>query len=827
MALTQAERAIEIYTPLGADVLLFHRMTAAEALGRLFRFDLELLSKDPDIKFEDLLGQNVAVRLELPEDKIRYFNGFISRFSLSGSLGDLSVYTATVRPWLWFLTRTADCRIFQEMTVPDIIKQVFRDQGFTDFEEALSGSYRTWTYCVQYRETDFNFISRLMEQEGIYYYFKHEKNKHTLVLSDSVSSHEPYPGYEKIPFFPPDEHLRREEHHIHEWTVSQEIQPGTYALNDYDFERPRANLQVKSSIPRSHVRSKMEIFDYPGEYTQTGDGENCVRARIEELQTEYEQVQGQTNARGFSVGSLFELVDFPRQDQNREYLVVSATHELESDAYTSGLTSEVEDVYSSSFTVISSKQPYRQARTTPKPMVQGPQTAVVVGPSGEKVYTDEYGRVKVQFHWDRYSKHDENSSCWIRVSQAWAGKRWGSMHIPHVGQEVIVDFLEGDPDRPIITGRVYNANNMSPDPLPDRKTRSIISDNFGNEIVFDATPGNEHILLHCPNHSSTINLGKSIEFKSVSHERKYTHGNTSTVRVGMTNDFFHGSKFSWGSGAKVSGFLGVNADIFVGGKLNVNWGPKFSYDQGGSISINKNYKYTWCKNREIVVNKLDYIRASSEDIVHDSEGTYRAIGGENDNSIVECAKKRLMLAYGEGEKGVNVKSINKNEMIAGALTGAVASLSAAGAAGSAAANFARENQAPYDPDDPRGSRELEWPDFWGNTGLTASLLGLNAAGMASLTLGREILKPLEDKKATHSTVHSKIKLNENGVVINAGGSMINIMKDGDIFIETKNKDVQFVNCKEIKFIKFAKIKENMFQLTRCKLNHAYLTVEKG
>jgi hypothetical protein len=186
-----------------------------------------------------------------------------------------------------------------------------------------------------------------------------------------------------------------------------------------------------------------------------------------------------------------------------------------------------------------------------------------------------------------------------------------------------------------------------------------------------------------------------------------------------------------------------------------------------------------------------------------------------------------MLAYGEGEKGVNVKSINKNEMIAGALTGAVASLSAAGAAGSAAANFARENQAPYDPDDPRGSRELEWPDFWGNTGLTASLLGLNAAGMASLTLGREILKPLEDKKATHSTVHSKIKLNENGVVINAGGSMINIMKDGDIFIETKNKDVQFVNCKEIKFIKFAKIKENMFQLTRCKLNHAYLTVEKG
>ncbi len=303
MAELQAERAVEIFTPLGDDVLLFHRMTATEALGRLFRFDLDLLSKDPNIKFEDLLGQNVTVRLELPQDKTRYFNGFVSRFSLSGSLGDLSAYTVTVHPWLWFLTRTADCRIFQEMTVPDIIKQVFRDHGFTDFEEALSGTYRTWTYCVQYRETDFNFVSRLMEQEGIYYYFKHEKNKHQLVLSDSVSSHEPFPGYEKIPFFPPDEHLRREEHHIHEWTVSQEVQPGIYALNDYDFERPKANLQVKSSIQRGHARAKMEIFDYPGEYTQTGDGETYVRARIEELQAEHEQVQGQSNARGLCVGS--------------------------------------------------------------------------------------------------------------------------------------------------------------------------------------------------------------------------------------------------------------------------------------------------------------------------------------------------------------------------------------------------------------------------------------------------------------------------------------------------------------------------------------------
>jgi type VI secretion system secreted protein VgrG len=535
MAELQAERAVEIFTPLGDDVLLFHRMTATEALGRLFRFDLDLLSKDPNIKFEDLLGQNVTVRLELPQDKTRYFNGFVSRFSLSGSLGDLSAYTVTVHPWLWFLTRTADCRIFQEMIAPDIIKQVFRDHGFTDFEEALSGSYRKWTYCVQYRETDFNFVSRLMEQEGIYYYFKHEKDKNTLVLSDSVSSHEAFPGYEKIPFFPPDEHLRREEHHIHDWTVSQEVQPGIYALNDYDFERPKANLQVKSSIQRGHARAKMEIFDYPGEYTQTGDGETYVRARIEELQAEYEQVQGQSNARGLCVGSLFQLVDYPREDQNREYLVVSATHELESDAYTSGLTAEVEDVYSCSFTALDSKQPYRQPRTTPKPMVQGPQTAVVVGPAGEEICTDKYGRVKIQFHWDRYGKNDENSSCWVRVSHPTAGKGWGAVQIPRIGQEVIVEFLEGDPDQPIITGRVYNANQMPPFELPGAgmvsgmKSNSTPGGGGYNEMSMNDTKGEEGIIIH-----GQYDMNTTVEHdqtNTVNNDFAETIKNNATIKI--------------------------------------------------------------------------------------------------------------------------------------------------------------------------------------------------------------------------------------------------------------------------------------------------------
>ena len=516
MATLQSERAVEIITPLGDDVLLFHRMTATESLGRLFQFDLDLLSSDPNIDFDKLLGQNVTVRLELPDDQTRYFNGFVSRFSQEGSVDDFNAYSMTLHPWLWFLTRTADCRIFQEMTVPDIIKQVFRDHGFTDFEEALSGEYRNWTYCVQYRETDFNFVSRLMEQEGIYYYFKHEQNRHMLVLSDSVSSHDPFPGYETIPYFPPDQHLIRETHHIHEWTISREVQPGVYALTEYDFENPKANLLVKSAISRNHAQSSLEIFDYPGEYVTAGEGDTYVNARIQELQAEYEQAQGQANARGLAVGSLFQLTDYPREDQNQEYLVVSATYELESDAYSSGASSASEDVYTCSFTAMSSKQQFRAERTTPKPLVQGPQTAVVVGPSGEEIHTDKFGRVKVQFHWDRYGKSDENSSCWVRVSHPTAGKGWGSVQIPRIGQEVIVDFLEGDPDRPIITGRVYNKGNMPPYELPGggmvsgMKSNSTPGGRGYNEMSMNDSKGEEGMTIHAQKDmDSTIENNRS------------------------------------------------------------------------------------------------------------------------------------------------------------------------------------------------------------------------------------------------------------------------------------------------------------------------------
>ncbi len=501
MAITQEYKELEIATPLGKDVLLLTSMSGTEQLGRPFEFQVEMASEDHQIKSADIVGQNVTIRLSMGEDKNRYFNGFVSRFTQTPGEGRLARYRATVVPWLWFLTRTADCRIFQEMTVPDIIKQVFRDHGFTDFEDGLSGSYRTWPYCVQYRETDFNFVSRLMEQEGIYYFFKHENGKHSLVLADSASAHQPYPDYDQINYHPADAGVSDEEY-ISDWVVETRVQPGSYALNDFDFENTQKDLQARAKEGREHTAADFEIYDYPGEYTESSDGEKYARKRIEELQAQYEVATAGSDARGICTGCTFTLSEHPRDDRNKEYLITSANYNIDAGEFYSGGQGGGEFVYACSFTAIDATQPFRALRITPKPSIPGPQTAMVVGPSGEEIYTDEYGRVKVQFHWDRYGKADENSSCWIRVAQVWAGKKWGAMYIPRIGQEVIIEFLEGDPDQPIITGRVYNGQAMPPYELPSEKTKSTLKSNSSkggqgfNEIRFEDKKGDEQIFIH-------------------------------------------------------------------------------------------------------------------------------------------------------------------------------------------------------------------------------------------------------------------------------------------------------------------------------------------
>jgi type VI secretion system secreted protein VgrG len=518
---TQKYREVEIATPLGEDVLLLRSVSGTERLGQPFEYQLELSSEDYQIDATKIVGQNVTIRLDLSEDKSRYFNGFVSRFAQVSTSGQQARYQATVVPWLWFLTRTADCRIFQEMTVPDIIQKIFRDRGFTDFKKALSGSYRTWEYCVQYRETDFNFVSRLMEQEGIYYFFQHENGKHSLVLSDSGSAHKPYPEFEEIKFRPPTTTVSEEEY-VSDWTVQTSIQPGSYALKDFDFKNVKDDLQVRAKAERKHASADFEIYDYPGEYTESGDGEAYARRRIEELQSQYEVVTAESDARGLCTGYTFTLKEHPRKDQNRKYLITAANVNIDAgEIYSAGEGGET--TYSCRFTAIDATQAFRTPRNTPKPSISGPQTAIVVGPSGEEIHTDEYGRVKVKFHWDRYSKADENSSCWMRVAQIWAGKKWGAMYIPRVGQEVVVEFLEGDPDHPLITGRVYNDQVMPPYDPKKNPTMSTLKSNSSkggdgfNEIRFEDKKGEEQIFIHAEKNLDI--RAKNDRFETIGHDR--------------------------------------------------------------------------------------------------------------------------------------------------------------------------------------------------------------------------------------------------------------------------------------------------------------------
>ena len=504
MPRTQAHRLIAINTPLGADTLLLRSFTLHEEISRLFQLEADLISADPNINFDDIIGQNATIRLDLGNGKTRYFNGVVSRFVQSGQDKNYALYKATLVPWLWFLTRAADCRIFQEKKVPEIIEAVFKAQNFADYELNLSGTYRKWEYCVQYRETDFNFVSRLMEQEGIYYFFKHENGKHTVVLADANSAHQAYPGYETVVYRPPSKALVGREC-ISEWVMEKEVQPGAYELNDFDFKSPKKVLRAKSGISRNHERADLEVYDYPGEYLEHAEGESYAKVRIEELQGRYELLRGQATARGLAAGSLFTLKDHPREDQNREHLITSASYRIEAGEFESSGAKEAGEFFSCSFTAISSTAPFttfRPARLTPKPAIQGPQTAMVVGPKGEEIHTDKYGRVKLQFPWDRYGKADENASCWVRVSQSWAGKKWGAIYLPRIGQEVVVEFLEGDPDHPIITGRVYNGEAMPPYDLPGKATLSTLKSNSSkggqgfNEIRFEDKKGEEQIFMH-------------------------------------------------------------------------------------------------------------------------------------------------------------------------------------------------------------------------------------------------------------------------------------------------------------------------------------------
>ncbi|MBI4002129.1 MAG: type VI secretion system tip protein VgrG [Nitrospira defluvii] len=567
---TQENRLIGIETPLGKDILLLRGFSGQEGISRLSNFDLDLLSHDPDIKFEEIIGKRVTLRVTLGSDKKRYFNGFISRFMQTGSDRGLANYRATMVPWLWFLTRTSDCRIFQKKTIPDIIEQIFKDLGFTDYKLQLQGSFQPRDYCVQYRETDFNFVSRLMEQYGLLYFFEHEKGKHTLVIANDPSAHQPCPEQKEAKWEAQGSGALAEDV-ITSFQWEQILRPGKYAVTDYNFETPSTSLdaEMKTTIEVGG-NGKFEIYDYPGEYTKKNEGDTIAKLRMEEEETQYFVVSGTSSCRAFTSGYRFDLKDYVRKDMNRSYLLTSLHHAATvGGTYTTTTVGKDESTYTNSFTCVPHKVPFRPPQATPKPIIQGVQTAVVVGKAGEEIWTDNYGRVKVQFHWDREGKYDENSSCWTRVSQNWAGKQWGAMFLPRIGQEVIVEFLEGDPDRPIITGRVYNAEQMPPYPLPGEQTKSTIKSNSSkggggsNELRFEDKKGGEEIYLHGQKDwNIVIENDKS---QSVGHDESLNVGNNRTKTVGVDQSETIGSNKTIKVGSNHTEAIGANKSMTVGG----------------------------------------------------------------------------------------------------------------------------------------------------------------------------------------------------------------------------------------------------------------------
>ena len=585
------EQNIWVTTPLPDGTLVLETMSGRESLGAPFSYELGLMSLDPNVDLTGLLGQPMTVYVTLPEGE-RQFNGIVTHAEISVTVGDRTRYRVTLRPWLSLLAYTSDCRIFQDKSAVDIIKEVFRDNGFSDIEDSLNESYAPLEFCVQYRESDFNFVSRLMEHEGIYYYFKHENEKHTLVLADGHVAHETVSGYENVPYKTPHD-VGVWEDHLDAWTVAQQIRPGAFAATDYDFTRPRADLLSNLSTPLDNAHADGALFDFPGDFLTTDLGSTRVKVRLQEAQVTYEVAQTAGNARGLGAGVLFTLADFPRDDQNKEYLVVSAQYQIHAAILETGGGPDDGD-FRSHLTVIDSQTQFRPGLHAPKPRVEGPQTAVVVGEGSDEITTDKYGRVKVQFQWDRVGTNDEDSSCWVRVAQLWAGSGWGGIHIPRVGQEVIVDFLEGDPDRPIITGRVYNADNMPPYTLPDNKTQSGIKSrsstggapsNF-NEIRFEDKKGSEE--LHIQAEKDQLNHVKHNQSISVDGDRSISvGGNESTSVTGTRSATITKKETQTFNDARAMTVAKDDTETITGKHTEtIHGGREANVDQGDKLTVN-------------------------------------------------------------------------------------------------------------------------------------------------------------------------------------------------------------------------------------------------
>jgi type VI secretion system secreted protein VgrG len=504
--ITQHDRLFSFDSPLGPDKLLVNSFTGTEQLSEIYHFELELVSEDFSLDWDQIIDRNVTVGIrQRDKTTFRYFNGYINRFVPVRHEGRLAYYSAEMVPWLWYLTQTTDSLIYQEKTIVQVVEATFQKYGFRDYDvKSLGDRHAKWINCCQYQETAFDFVSRLMEVEGVYYYFKHEQGKHTMMMVDHLSAHLPCPYQPTIRV----EHqegagLFRDEDTIFVSNMTKVIKPNKYAHKDFNFEIPSHKLYYEAPSQQYMGTSRtLEIYDYPGEFDWEKDAPDWGDLRQEELEFDRTQVSGNGNCRCMMPGYRIDLTQHDRPEQNINYLITKVTHKGHEGSWGAGADAG-EATYENTFSTMPSSVQFRPTRKTETPNIASIQTAHVVGPKGEEIYTDDFGRVKVHFHWDRKDA-DENSSCWIRVAQPISGLGFGHIWLPRVGQEVIVQFLEGDPDRPVITGCLYNHVNHPPYKLPDNKNWSGVktrSTKNGkptefNELRFVDTEGDELFVIH-------------------------------------------------------------------------------------------------------------------------------------------------------------------------------------------------------------------------------------------------------------------------------------------------------------------------------------------
>jgi type VI secretion system secreted protein VgrG len=481
----QGTRHFTLTTPLGPDKFILKSFQGEEQISGLFHYRLELLSQDDSVDFSQIVGKKITITTQLPGGSDQqYLNGVVGRFCQSGKSSRFTTYFADVYPWLWLLTMNSDHRIFQNKSVPDIVKKVFSDLGFTDFKDSLTKTYNPREFCVQYGETHFNFVSRLMESEGIFYFFDHSSSTHTLVLADDSSAYLSMAGLDTVQASASGRSWETADAML-ECHLEQQVVVGQYKSDDYNFETPSTDLLATAS----GADTSRSIYEFPGEYSSAGDGETVTSLRLDAMQAPGKILKGSSTCRAFRAGAKFTLANHYRSDVNAAYVLTSVTQTAD------------QEQYSNSFAAFPVATVFHPPRVTPKPKVYGSQTALVVGKSGEEIWTDQYGRIKVKFYWDQSSPQDETSSCWIRVMQGWAGKAWGSIFVPRIGQEVVVSFMEGNPDRPLVTGCVYNAQQTTPYTLPDEQTKSTIKTNSSkggsgfNELRFEDKAGSEEIFM--------------------------------------------------------------------------------------------------------------------------------------------------------------------------------------------------------------------------------------------------------------------------------------------------------------------------------------------